>query len=132
MKERLLPRTAQGEVNTGSLPKPRRKGPRRRIVELTRSDSPPVTQIDSMGDLIKTVNHTGSRSDAYTVIAGDSSPQPQRAHSQRQRPSPSQFPPGPPPRIDTTINTPSIQTSYATPTIQALSKESQDWSISGE
>ncbi|KAI9777916.1 MAG: hypothetical protein M1839_008451 [Geoglossum umbratile] len=131
LSERYLPHTVESEVNTGSIAKGRRKGPKRRIVELTRSDSPSTAQADPT-TIVRHIPATSVvTADVYEVIPGDPSPRAQRVNSQRQRLS-SHVPPGLPPRIDTTMSTPSIQTSYATPTSQNLSKESQDWSINGE
>ncbi|KAI9866349.1 MAG: hypothetical protein M1813_001471 [Trichoglossum hirsutum] len=126
---RHLPPTVQNEVNTGSVGK-RRKGPRRRIVELTRSDSPPTPQTDQT-TAIRHVPPIDAGGSVYEIIPGDPSPRAQRVSLQRKR-LPSQPSPGPPPRIDTTMPMPSIQTSHATPTSQHSLKESQDWSTNGE
>ncbi|KAH0542576.1 hypothetical protein FGG08_003081 [Glutinoglossum americanum] len=126
--ERSLPHTVQNEVNTGSVGKGRRKGTRRRIVELTRSDSPPTPPADPTSN-IRHISPTNAGAEVYEVIPGDPLPRAQRVPSQRQR-LPSQL--SPPPRIDTTMAAPSIQTSYATPTNQHTSKEIQDWNTNGE
>jgi hypothetical protein len=129
LSERQLSHTVQSEVNTGSVAKGRRKGPRRRIVELTRSDSQPTPQTDS-AVVTRHIPPTNAGADVYEIIPGDPSPRVPSVSSQRQR-LPSQLSSGPPPRIDTTISTPSIQTSFAT-TTKRSSKESQDWNRNGE
>ena len=109
----------------------KRRSARRRVVELSRADSPPDAQ-----DLPS----ANSVDDCNPFFAGQSSPPtdpeasfprtvPLALPSQTRSP---QSQAQPPPRLDTVMAPPSIQASLPTPTNGKASKDPPDWNISSE
>lgn len=101
----------------------RRKGPRRRIVELSRSDIPSPSREPSSG--------SGTHEELHTL------PSPAQTAVHVDDLAPASVPePGPAehllPRIDTTIPAPSIQAQLVSPLVRDISAPPQDWDVSSD
>ncbi|KAI9817794.1 MAG: hypothetical protein M1827_000913 [Pycnora praestabilis] len=125
------PRTIRHEVTVGSGR--RKKGPKRRIVELSRNDHPTEVQPQTSDIKQNEVDVVVPPDSAYGTSPPDTTSTlipPVTLEPDRQR---SQSQPEPPPRIDTVMSPPRPQATLPTPTAKTkASKESQDWNISGE
>ncbi|KAI9841824.1 MAG: hypothetical protein M1837_000370 [Sclerophora amabilis] len=122
----------KGEIPVGSHRR-RRGGTKRRMVELSRAESPPTAEpspasgpvedrgVDSTAKVDQ--ERTGSDPNAPSSL-------PSKLLSNQQ--TPELQPPPAPPRLDTTMAPPSIQAKLVTPTTKTPTKESQDWNISSE
>jgi Leucine-rich repeat (LRR) protein len=130
-KERPMPTATTSEVHTSSSGR-RRRTPKRRIVDLSTTDTSPskvkpAVRFSTEEDRTPTASSEGAFS-----ISPDPSPRtiPSYVPSEpRQTQSQTDIP-----RIDTSVvpRLPPIETVTYEPPVKNTSKDSQDWSISGE
>ncbi|KAI9755370.1 MAG: hypothetical protein M4579_004299 [Chaenotheca gracillima] len=116
----ISPRTRPETEIPVSTQRRRRQGAKRRMVDLSKVDSPPT--LEPSDPALRATEQRDVRSDP---------PKPPPFPSSRQQ-SQLQQPPAPP-RLDTSMGPPpSIQTSLVSPSAKTPSKETPDWNVSSE